>query len=117
MNLTDTYDVRHNGVTFLTGQWTHLNADGLGGTFRGITPSGELELTGLAIDNRGLRTFVKIDSNEGCVQGHSGSRVSECDRDGTTTRGGFWYCAIHASWYDWADADQDDSEQEAAKRP
>jgi hypothetical protein len=60
VNLTDTYEVRHDGMLFLTGRWTALNSDGLGGMFRGVTPAGRLEHTGLAFDNRGLRTFTVI---------------------------------------------------------
>ena len=39
-----------------------------------------------------------------CVYGNSGSFRAACDRDATTTRGGFEYCDEHAAWIDRAKA-------------
>jgi len=45
-----------------------------------------------------------------CVYGRTGSRIAACDRDATTTRGGFEYCDQHAAWIDWAESHQNDEE-------
>ena len=39
-----------------------------------------------------------------CVYGCSGSFRAACDKEATTTRGGFEYCDEHAAWIDRARA-------------